>query len=100
MQSVRRYLHASFAASGARVVEMSDGSLLMHDCPEWTGVHARRLLARYPDAEIDVRACSGSLSGFAVAVRRPARAGLLAAMALLALLLAAAVHVLLRLGPG
>ena len=37
-----------------------------------------------------VRACSASLSGFTVAVRRPARRALLASVALLGLLLAAA----------
>ena len=37
-----------------------------------------------------MRACSASLSGFTVAVRRPARRALLASVALLGLLLAAA----------
>ena len=58
MQAVKRHLQAVFGSSGTRVIDMPDGSLLLYDCPEWSSAHACRLLARYPDAEIDVSASS------------------------------------------
>ena len=97
MQAVKRHLLEALARTGARVVEIPDGSLLLYDCPEWTSAHAHRLLARYPDTEIDVRACAASLSGFTVALRRPGRRALLACAGLLGLLMAGLAYTISRL---
>lgn len=97
MLAVRRHLQTVLARTGARVVEMNDDSLVVYDCPEWTSGHTHRLLTRFPDTEIDVRACTASLSGFTVALRRPNRRAFLACVALVGLLLAALACVYSRL---
>jgi hypothetical protein len=54
---------------GRLVSDGGGGRLLLYDCGSWTDMHTEALRARYPEVELDVQACSQSLSGFVIMFR-------------------------------
>lgn len=60
---------------GRLLVDHGSHTLTLYDCGAWTDLHTEALRGRYPEIELDVQACSQSLSGFVIVFRcreRPA----------------------------
>jgi hypothetical protein len=72
MEPVQRYLCQLLQTQrfGGRTVLRDEKTLIVYDCPKWGEREFAALRAKFPDCDVGVMACDGSLSGFAVVVTR------------------------------
>ncbi len=72
MEPVQKYLSQLLRTQrfGGRTVLRDERTLIVYDCPSWGEREFAALRGRFPDCDVGVMACEGSLSGFAVVVTR------------------------------
>lgn len=72
MEPVQRFLSQLLRSHsfGGRTVLRDEKTLIVYDCPSWGERENSAMRARFPDCDVALHACDGSLSGFAVIVSR------------------------------